>query len=432
MMCMAVLLFSAACKKNTKLTEEKTTSSITSPPTTPAPAPTPPVSTIPSYEVGTGSGNLTIDGNSLDLSVIKLIKIKAGNYNSVYVRNITSTASAPVSIKNNGQVVITGVMETNNINNVTIAGDNIDGLTYGIAFKNNPIRAIKMYGKMNGVTLKSMSFINVGDWCIAGEKDNSSGLAYDGTPNTRTDNFKILNCYFENTGAIAFGGTVKVGSNEDSGFYKDVEIAYNIFKNSPNLGSAAAFSNVQDYNIHHNVVDNVNANNNNHNGIFSMQGNGKFHDNKLTNYQGNAIRMWLYSRGSTPATNEIYNNICYNTRKYGAFELQGFSSNIWAGKTTYANAKIYNNTVGQMNTSKDWEGQILDLYNYGGSLEFYNNLGFILNRVGKETTDMINGNGTAAGGITLKNNIYKASWQDAVTDLTSFGSKISETGSIVL
>src|SRR5690606_20421593 len=140
-----------------------------------------------------------------------------------------------------------------------------------------------------------------------------------------------------------------------------VEIAHNLFQNS-NAGSLIVFLNAEDFDVHHNIVNNVNTKNNNHNGIFHMQGNGHFHHNKLTNYQGNAIRLWPYSRGNTPKTVEIHHNICYNTRKYGAFEIQAFKDHIIQGQTTFVNAKVYNNTVGKMNTSKDWDGQILDLY----------------------------------------------------------------------
>src|SRR5690606_38703176 len=128
---------------------------------------------------------------------------------------------------------------------------------------------------------------------------------------------------------------------------------HNTFINS-NAGVLVFVPNVQDYDIHHNIVNNVNPSNNNHNGIFQMIGNGKFHNNKLTNFQGNAIRAWVFSRGTSPSTIEIYNNITYNTRKYGAFEIQGFDRYIISGKTTFVNAKVYNNTAGKMNVSKDW------------------------------------------------------------------------------
>ncbi len=398
------------------------------PPVVTPPIIIPPVQGATSITVGVGSGYLTIDGRYLDLTKLKLINIKAGTYKGIYIKNIIATASSPIAVKNSGQVIITEGMETDNVNYINISGDGEPAITYGFLFQNISYRAIKMGGKMTGVILNKLSFKNVRDYCIAGERNNGPEFTYRGTAETRTDNFKILNCVFENTGRIIFGGSLSKDSGEDSGFYKNVEIAYNIFKNSPDVGSVCTFSNVQDFDIHHNIVDNINQNNDDHNGIFYMQGNGDFHDNKLTNYQGNSIRMWLYSRGSTPATNEIYNNICYNTRKYSGFELQGFDRYIIAGKTTVANAKVYNNTIGQMNTSKDWEGQLLDLYNYGGTLAYYNNLGFGLNRGGGgSVTNMIN-NMSDTKIIKETNNKYMANQSAAVQNTSNFTSLFSGIG----
>jgi hypothetical protein len=372
------------------------------------------------YNVGIGSGNLTIDGKGYLINKNFLIKIKAGNYKTITLKNLLAPKGLRIFIKNDGEVRVLEGMFTDNINNVTISGNNVPNLTYGFKFENIPYRAISMNGKMSGVTIRNVSFKNVANYVIAGERSNGSELAYKGTPETRTENLKILNCYFENAGPIIFGGQLNNDAREDSGLFKDVEIAFNKFENSPNVGSVCTFTNVEDYNIHSNIVNNINRNNNNHNGVFYMQGNGLFHDNKLTNYQGNAIRMWLYSRGTMPKTVEIYNNTCYNTRKYGGFELQAFKRNLIVNKSTFANAKIYNNTVGQMNTSNDWEGQILDLYYTGGTLEYYNNLGFDLVATNNNSiTNMIN-NMSDTKIIKLQNNKYVPEKAKAVTiDLKS-------------
>ena len=418
-LCLVIAVFST-CNKN-KSIQKVSNLPIETPPTLPN-------GSQSAYEVGTGNGYLTIDGNSLDLKTIKLIKIKSGTYQGIYIKNILAPEESPVFIKNSGQVIINEGMETENVNYINISGDGDAGVAYGFLFQNIKFRAIKLSGKMTGVVLNKLSFKNVGDYCIAGERNNGIGFRYNGNPESRTDNFKILNCVFENTGSIVFGGNISKDSGEDSGFFKDVEIAYNTFKNSLDVGSVCTFTNVQDYNIHHNIVDNINTQNNNHNGIFYMQGNGNFHDNKLTNYQGNSIRMWLFSRGTLPSTNEIYNNICYNTRKYSGFELQGFDRYIIAGKTTVANAKVFNNTVGQMNTSRDWEGQLLDLYNTGGTLEYFNNLGFGLNRGGGlSITNMIN-NMSETKIIKETNNKYFANQSSAVQNLTNFTTLFSGIG----
>src|SRR5690606_28231726 len=227
---------------------------------------------------------------------------------------------------------------------VTISGDGQPGTEYGFSFQDIPFRAIVMGGVMDFVTLKNIGFKNVTDYCISPTLErNSSNLRYTGTADSRTNEFKILNCKFDNTGSVVFDGTL------DRGLFKDVEIAYNLFQNT-NAGFLVVFLDAEDFDVHHNIVNNVNTKNNNHNGVFHMQGNGHFHHNKLTNYKGNAIRLWPYSRGNTPKTVEIHHNICYNTRKYGAFEIQEFKDNNIQGQTTFVNAKVYNNTDGKMNT----------------------------------------------------------------------------------
>lgn len=422
------LLFFSSCEKNYPISEKPIETPVIAIPVTPKPEP--PTSDVPLnatvYEVGTGSGYLTIDGSTLKITKNALVKIKGGKYKSITIKNIIAPQDQPVFIKNNGEVFISEYMQTDNISNVVIAGDYVSGLTYGFKFENISYRALTMFGKMSGVTLKSMSFKNVKDYSINGDRSNGYGLPYKGTADTRTENFKILSCLFDNAGSVSFGGTLNRDSGEDSGFFKNVEIAFNTFQNIPDAGSMCYFSNVQDFDIHNNRVDNVNYNNNNHNGVFFMQGNGSFHHNKLTNYQGNAMRMWPFSRGTTPATVEIYDNICYNTRKYSAFELQSFDRNIVAGKTTFVNAKVYNNTVGKMNTSKDWEGVVLDLYNIWGTLEYFNNLGFDLYS-DRDVKNMINNMSSTK--ITIdNNNRYIQSQQSAVNDVNNFASKVPPAG----
>lgn len=369
-------------------------------------------------------GNLVIDGTRLSINSNTIVEIASATYQTITIRNISGSEKSPVIIRNNGLVTVKNAMETNDIRHVKITGNNTPEIEYGFLFRNISYRAINMGGTMDFVTFSHISFENVNDYCISAFGENNSGrLVYVGTPESRTNNFKILNCKFDNTGSVMLGGELNEGT--DRGLFKGVEIGYNIIKNSDH-GALFVFTNVEDFDIHDNLVDHVNPTNNDHNGIFYMQGNGNFHHNILTNYQGNAIRLWAYSRGETPQTVEIHHNICYNTRKYGAFEIQTFDRNMIPGKTTYVNAKVYNNTVGKMNTSKDWDGQILDLYNMrGGHLEFFNNLGFDLYSEGG-ISDMIN---MGDDSITDKsNNVYKQNWQQAVVDIKSFVSKVANVG----
>jgi hypothetical protein len=376
--------------------------------------------------IGAGSGSLTLDGRLMNLRGNVLVRIKEGSYETITLKNLIADTDKRIYIKSTGVVRVLEAMYTDNLKDVTISGELNGDVSHAIKFENIIYRAIQMNGGLCGVTLKNITFKNVNNYVIAGERSNGKDFANLGTIETKTRTFKILNCLFDNTGSIVFGGNFNKDKQEDTGLFQDVEIAYNTFQNT-DAGSVCWFTNVQNYNIHHNVVNNVNPTNNNHNGIFSMEGNGNFHHNKLTNYQGNAIRMWLYARGTVPTTNSIYNNVCYNTRKYGAFELQEFDRNIMPGKTTRVNMRIFNNTVGKMNTSKDWEGQVLDLYNISGSVEYYNNLGFELFSNTTQPSNMIHN----IGGKKLSvdnNNQYFNNRNDAVYDDTNFKSKIAGIG----
>jgi len=371
---------------------------------------------VESIHLGNGSGDLTIDGRDERLTDKSLILIKGGTYNHVFIRNLEGNLDKPIVIKNVGQVSIRDEMNIENVSEVIIAGNHDDNLEYGFTFQNIPFRAMILSGDLNGLTLSNMSFKNVKDYVIF--IDTSKDWK------TRKERLKILTCKFENAGGIQYVSQLE--SDNDHDFLNGFEFANNVIKNT-SAGNFAYIETVQDYDIHHNTVDNVNEGNDEHNGIFHMVGNGKFHNNKFTNYQGNMIRAWAFSRGTSLSTIEIYNNIAYNSRKYGAFEIQGFDRYIIPGKTTIANAKVYNNTVGKMNTSKDWEGVILDLYPYGGTLEYYNNLGFELN-YSKPITDMIN-NMSDTEIIKNVNNKYFNSVSDAVSDLTGFASKHYGIGS---
>lgn len=301
-----------------------------------------------------------------------------------------------------------------NVKNISI-----DGL--GKVQFDTGMRAIQFNGTPpSAVSLNGFNFKNISDYCVDFWKHG------DNPSSNPTKGFKFTNMVAENCGTI-----LHIDGDLNRGLVVDLIIKNLSFINSKEPRSVVYAGNAKNYSISNCLVDNINfarnvmengnvAPNGTHNGVFQMGGWGKFFNNKITNHQGNALRSWLFSQDETGLV-EIYNNIVWNSWKYSGFELQ----NKLGGKP--ANAKVYNNTVGKMNVSKDWEGQLLDLYETGGSIEFYNNLGFELNRVGKETADMINYNG---GSAKMSNNKYFANWQDAVENLTNFKSKINGIGAV--
>jgi len=366
--------------------------------------------------MGEGSGILRLGKLSH-----QRIKIKPGIYEYI---NITSANHVRIDAR--GVILKGGKVDVEDgLNDVEF---------WGLRIEDQKLRAFEIMGFSNNVYLHDMEFENIGDIVI---NYQYHGI-YDGTPASASKNFRLERLQAKNVGRFV---------NIDGGFKSEgiMNLMLN-FKmsncrivDSPDLGSVLWIAAAQDFDIHHNYVNHVNyhfpdpnAPNGYHNGMWHVVGNGAFHDNIVTNHQGNAIRCWAVSYGSEMKTVRIYNNKVWNSRKYSAFEVQA-TPEIQEYLVKYpkrvrpVRTKVYNNTAGKLNVAGDWEGQLLDLYNTMGPVEYYRNLGFQLVRVGQATTDMINYNGS---GTTMKiyGNVYQKSASQAVSDTVRFKSKFKGVG----
>lgn len=352
------------------------------------PAPFVPNRIIP---VGEGSGQLEVDGSTMALECNDQLVVKGGSYEWISFKNITAADGCIVMITNDGLVEIDGTnrMTVENTRNVTISGNGTAGIDKGFYLHDNTYRAFDLIPPADGFTLQYFSFKNIGDYVI--HFDNSAQI-YDGTEGSFTKNLKFLHTSVENTSSFINGsGNVDNTQSDDIvALVQGLEIAYLDVKNSAGIGAVAWFGNVDGYDIHHNVIDNVNTENDNHNGLFSISGSGSFHHNRISNHQGNAIRAWTRSLGTTPKDVLIHDNIVVNSRKYSGFEVQSFATFMIEGKTTFANAKIFNNTCGNLNTKNDWVGVVADIYGlHGGTAEVFNNLGYQLRAQGSDNFDFV-------------------------------------------
>jgi hypothetical protein len=396
---------------------------VVTPPVTTAPIVVP--ITAPSPEtsfttVGTGSGSLEL-GTISD----KKLKIKPGTYSHIGFSKATNVV-----------IDATGVNLPHGSVDIT---DAINVEFFGFAVTDQSYRAVNIRGFCSGLYLHDLTFKNIGNDVIKYEYDG----IYDGTDKTDSKDWKIENCSFTNTGcAVSFQGGF-----DDAGiktYMSGFKFLNNKIQDSPVIGTAVYAPAADGYVIAGNTVNNINTvytekdPNGIHNGIFMMTGNGSFYNNKVTNHQGNAIRAWGVSFGSTIKPIKIYNNIVWNSWKYGAFELQfiPFYQDYKAKyptRITYTNALIYNNTVGRMNVSSNWDGQILDNYFTGGTLDYYNNIGFDMKRNngglinGDNISDMINYNFTPVFG-RYENNKYFPTASPAIKDIKSFEPLLSGLG----
>lgn len=327
-----------------------------------------------SFSVGTGSGSLLVDNTKIGANGDDTIKIKGGSYSAITIQNF-NTSGGNVIIEDSGLVQISGNQNAfvlSNLSNVVLTGTGPSSNNQGFYLHDNNYRPLQMQGVFHNFTLDHFLFKNTGDYVIS---SNFNTTVYKDTTTAWSD-IHILYCEFNNT-----GGTLQLDGNvvngQITGLIKRLEIAYCYFHDqSP--GDLVWAGAVDQYSIHHNIVNNVNTTNNNDNGIFHMQGNGTFAYNKVTNHQGHTIRAWLVSFGSTVEQELIYNNIVLNSRKYSAFEVQSFTSYFSTGKATFANARIFGNTTGNINLSKDpFPGVVVDVYGlFGGTCAIFDNLGF--------------------------------------------------------
>ncbi len=324
--------------------------------------------------VGSGSGkDLFIDGTGKDYPENTIIKIKGGTYRYIEIKHIRGSEKSPVRIENEGLVESSGEISLENLHFVILSGKGTKEIEKGFVLQNNAYRAVQMRGHISNFTLEYFRFINIGDNVITYQFNE----VLDGTPQSYAENiaFKHIDC--ENTGQF-YSGAGSVDNREGiKGLIKNLEISYLDFRNSPYVGSVVWIGNAEGYDIHHNRINNINTLNDNHNGIFLLTGNGRFHHNHVSNHQGNAVRAFGHSIGNQPKEVLIYNNIVYNSRKYSAFEVQSFDHNVIPGRSTFVNVLVFNNTCGNINTSKDWVGAIIDVYSLkGGTCRIFNNLGF--------------------------------------------------------
>ncbi|MDR6782484.1 hypothetical protein ABIE26_001028 [Pedobacter africanus] len=420
-----------ACKKNPAI-EQPTTPPVEVPVVTPPTTPpkdtttTPPNATV--LNLGTGSGNLLIDGKSLNISANTVIKIKGGSYNDIQVANF-QIENGTVRIENDGLVELVGDRQVSisNVKNVVFSGSGTPGIDKGFVFrdKNSDMASVQLRNNVDNFTFKNASFKNISTYNVI---QYESKKVYDGSDASCSKNLKFLNIDCDNTGTlIRFKGSVENGVI--TGLLRNVEIAYVTFKNSPGVGSAFVMENVDGYDIHNNFVQNVNQDNSNHNGVFYLQGNGKFYNNIVRDHQGNSIRAWVYSIGTTPQKTLIFNNVVINSRQYSAFELQAFTRNMIGGRTTYSNAEVFNNTCGNLLPKGAFPAQILDLYSLlGGKCDIFNNIGYKFTIVGQNNTNFIWNELGDTKGNGFNNKYFKTYEEAGIKDDSSF--KLNTTSSL--
>lgn len=347
-----------------------------------APPIIPIVETQPSNytEVGNGSGVL-----ELKELTDKNIKIKPGNYDYLNFVN-----------PKNVNIIGNGVVFKNASSITSPFKTNISGLSVIGSRRAFSINGIVKDFVMDNITLKDINDVAI---------HFTDRSVYNGSENSFSENVQLLNFNCDKIGMfIAQNGVIH--NNKIEGLIKRFKLSGSNIRNAPNMGNGLYMGCVEDYEISGNTFNNINALQNDHNGIFHMIGNGKVFGNKLTNHQGNMLRAWFCSL-TKDGYLDVYDNHVENSRKYGAFELQVTPwmkelSVFKPGKT----AKFYGNKAGKLNTDrpKVFEGRLLDLYTSYCEVEVFNNTCF--NNADKE---IINNMSDSSNTIITRNenNVYR-------------------------
>lgn len=338
------------------------------------------------YNVGAGTGDLTIDGNSTTYLDNSLILITPGVYGTIHIQNIN--AATNITIKNGDGVVamdggnyaggaqnIYAGLNYSNCSNLLISG-NGSADEFGFYIHDNSYRPTSISGTNKNVTLQYISYKNIGDYPVI---LYGSSAVWNGTDaSVKNMGLKFLGNKFDNcNGTIQLGGQVTATQVTD--LSKNIEFAYNQWTNC-NAGNLVFAGATDAMDIHNNTFTNINATNNNDNGFFHIIGNVNFYRNYAKSYQGHLLRLWSLSFGVTPANCLIYDNISIGSRKYSAFEWQSTEGlNIVAApNTTYVNIKLSNNTAGKLNYEEDagFGACLVDNYAMpaGSVQEVYNNM----------------------------------------------------------
>lgn len=317
------------------------------------------------YNVGTGSGTLTIDGSLTSYAAGSLIIIASGTYSYITIQNLSNE-----TIENgNGEVDFSGTgtgLSFSNLTNDSITRNPwiATSCPYGFVHYNNTYRATSISGQNSNVVFQWVRYREIGD-------DNiySSGtqITWANTDATVQDiNIHFLNLRFDSCGGSPFQITGTLTTSVIAGLWKNIEFGNIIFIYS-DAGDLCYAQPISHYNVHNCSFISCNPFNNDDNGLFHMIGTGNFNYNYAKDCQGHMIRMWTITIGTTPVWDTVFGNIYTGSRKYSQFEWQStVGDNIpVAPGTTYTNVLMCNNTAGDLNYIQDGSFDAVLVENYG-------------------------------------------------------------------
>lgn len=117
---------------------------------------------------------------------------------------------------------------------------------------------------------------------------------------------------------------------------------------------------------------------------------------------------------------KMYNNIGFNSTKYGLLEVQTTPEmkafiDKYPALASVADAEVYGNVAANMGTSKDWCAPVLVVYNTYGKVNFHDNLGVSLTNDTQDVSKLWYGmNDPALTSVSTSGNVYYKTASEAV------------------
>lgn len=311
--------------------------------------------------------------------------IPGGVYKNISIKNIIVPDGQPkITITCNELVTVSGdfnTWELENLRNVIIDGSRVPGVKYGMVAKDNYYVACYIRGEFDYITMTNFALKNTYNEGI----QFRSNKVYNGTLNSYHKGCKFLNFLIDNSGGLNIDGSINMTNATDKikGLCVDFEFSGWEIRN----GSSGTYIRVsvgQDILFKNILLDCPNLMNDNHNGVFFVQGNADVINCISKNHQGNLLRLWHFTivdgninGRTTPKLCKFANNIVAVSRKYSAIEVQGFDYFYEPGVTSFINLDLYHNTIASLNQNipSVFTGTLFDNYGLrGGRQRTFNNV----------------------------------------------------------
>jgi hypothetical protein len=291
---------------------------------------------------------------------------------------------------------------------------------FGASMHDQKYRCININGLSNDIYLHDITFKNVGDYVIS----TSNQTYWDGTDLTACKNWKFDKLVFDNTSAC-FVSNSSLDAKGVKNLLKNFSLTNSRVKNCPTIGNAFYLGACDGYTFAYNTFTNLNANNNDDNGIILAIGTGAVYNNTLTNHEGYLIRSRTMSFGPEVKTVLMYNNFIYNSRKYSALEVQTTPEmkayiDRYPKWASVAKTEVYGNIAGVLSTSGDWAGVLFVAYNTYATISVHDNFGFAFFNSEQDPAAMIHGmNDPELTPITSTNNVYYKTYSEALKAISA-------------